>query len=185
MNFNFFLSLFSLAILFLCMNFSTTLGTVYDVGVVGTTFSPANVTVNIGDSVNWSWDTNLFHSVYQTIVPSNCTAFANGFTSGSASETGNYTKTFNSLGTFYYACIVHCSIGMRGHVMVVNGTAPSTTSGTTATSGTTTTPSTTSGTTSAVFSTHFSRFGMNSFILVTLIMMNFEAFLSIANSVFP
>jgi len=70
----------------------------YTVDVANFSFTPTQLTINVGDIVKW---TNLggFHNVV---------ADDNSFTSGVAS-TANwvYEFVFNSVGTFPYYCVVH------------------------------------------------------------------------------
>jgi plastocyanin len=79
-----------------------------------TAFSPATITVDAGEPVCWTW-TGMLHNVR---------ADDGSFTSGPASDTGNFKRTFNTPGTYGYHCQVHgnATSGMRG-VVVVRGAA--------------------------------------------------------------
>lgn len=76
-------------------------------------FSPANITINAGETVKWTWTSTgaVSHSVESTGSPS--------FTS-SAVLSGNgqtYSFTFNTPGTYAYDCVVH-GASMSGTVTV-------------------------------------------------------------------
>lgn len=86
-------------------------------GALGNSFSPANLTLEVGDSVTW---TNLggFHN-----VESDSFRCANGCddTGGDGSASSNLwsvTRTFNTVGTINYVCIVHAGLGMTGQLVV-------------------------------------------------------------------
>jgi plastocyanin len=85
-----------------------------DVAISGFSFSPRNVTVNVGDTVTWT----------------NSDAQAHTATSGSAWDTGNIGNgqsksiTFRNAGTFDYICAIHPQ--MTGTVVVQGGAAPAT-----------------------------------------------------------
>jgi plastocyanin len=84
------------------------------VAISGFTFSPRNVTVNVGDTVTWT----------------NSDAQAHTATSGSDWNTGDIANgesasiTFRTTGTFDYICAIHPQ--MTGRVVVQAGTAPPT-----------------------------------------------------------
>jgi plastocyanin len=82
--------------------------------IVGETFSPSTVTVQVGQPVCWSWSQSIAHNVH---------ADDDSFTSGAPSTDGNFQTTFNTPGTYGFYCQVHGSLtgGMRGTI-VVQGT---------------------------------------------------------------
>ena len=99
----------------------TTIFTVF-VGQAGFSFSPDQVTIQVGDQVHWVWSSmgrtvgsgsncvsdNLFCS------PNNTSCSMN-----TASNTGaTYDRIFLSQGTFPFFCRPHCSFGMTGTVFV-------------------------------------------------------------------
>ena len=90
-------------------------------------FSPASVTVNVGDSVTWSNTGAEDHD-----------AASSGFSTGTVPPGGSATETFSSAGTFSYVCSFHPQ--MKGTVNVVGTTGPGnegeTGTGTTAAPGT-------------------------------------------------
>jgi plastocyanin len=74
-------------------------------------FSPASVTVNIGDSVTWSNTGAEDHD-----------AAASSFSTGTVTPGSSATQTFSTAGTFSYVCSFHPQ--MKGTVQVVGGTDP-------------------------------------------------------------
>ncbi|MCK9518795.1 MAG: cupredoxin family copper-binding protein [Dehalococcoidia bacterium] len=94
------------------------------VNIQGFAFAPANVAVNVGDSVTW---TN------SDTVPHTATADDGSFNTGNLNTGASGSVTFNTAGTFAYFCAIHPS--MRGTVVV---TAASSGGGTTPAAGATT-----------------------------------------------
>jgi len=79
-------------------------------------FDPASVTINTGDQVKWTFDSN-FHSTKSGVpgMPTNL------WDSGIQNQGATFTQTFNTAGTFPYYCITHGGCcGMVGTVTVVN-----------------------------------------------------------------
>jgi hypothetical protein len=72
-------------------------------------FSPRNVTINVGDSVTWNNDNQGFHNV---------AADDDSFRSGPASEQWSFTHTFTTPGVFGFHCEPHQAAGMTGTVTV-------------------------------------------------------------------
>lgn len=70
-------------------------------------FQPANVTINLGDSVKW---------VNQDAFPHTSTDKQNGWDSGSLSKGADFSQRFDKAGVFNYFCAVHP--GMTGKVTV-------------------------------------------------------------------
>jgi len=75
------------------------------VSIANFAFSPASLTVKVGDSVTWKNDDSTAHTV----------AFA-AFDSGSIAPGASYSHKFDSAGTFDYKCSIHPS--MTGTVIV-------------------------------------------------------------------
>lgn len=73
------------------------------------TFDAANVTVNVGDTVTFTW-AGGFHDV----------AFADGVNSGTpvGIDGTTWSRTFDTAGSYAYVCSVHESAGMVGTVTV-------------------------------------------------------------------
>lgn len=93
----------------------------HSVSAVDFQFSPATLTINVGDSVTWT------NNASQT--PHTATADGGSFDSGNLNPGQSYTHTFNSAGTFAYHCQYHQSQGMVGTIVVQAGaTEPGSTS---------------------------------------------------------
>jgi plastocyanin len=92
------------------------------VGQDGLTFSPSSLTIHVGDTVHWVWD-SPGHSVVsgtngkadgQFCSPTN-TGCDNPPLSG---MDATYDHTFTTKGTFPYYCSVHFFLGMTGTITV-------------------------------------------------------------------
>ena len=90
------------------------------VSTVSGSFSPANVTINQGEFVEFT--TTGSHFVREvseaTYNVNGTTALANGFT---VSTNSVKSVTFNVAGTYYYVCPPHAAGGMKG-MITVSGT---------------------------------------------------------------
>jgi plastocyanin len=71
------------------------------VTISGFAFSPASVTVKVGDTVTW---TN------KDSVPHNVTAADGSFNSGSLAQGASFSFTFQKAGTYTYRCTIHPSM---------------------------------------------------------------------------
>ncbi len=87
------------------------------VNLVGSTFSPVNVTIQQGDTVRWSKPAGGLHNVRESGGTPD-TVFYSGAPTTAAFT---YDKIFNAplLGTYNYRCDVHGNFGMTGTVTVV------------------------------------------------------------------
>lgn len=113
------------------------------IGMGSTSFIPASVTVQYGDTITWVWpskflcgrayfdskenkDSNVFHQVSSTDTSFLCDANGRFGTGNPTKFPFNYTITVNSAngfdapGTYHYVCSIHCLFGMRGTVTVAN-----------------------------------------------------------------
>lgn len=85
----------------------------------GTTFSPASVTITLGDSVNFS-----LGSIHNAVEVSQATWNANGTTPLPGFSTpfsgGLVLPAQLTVGTHYYVCTNHASSGMKGIIIVQN-----------------------------------------------------------------
>jgi plastocyanin len=85
-------------------------------------FDPETITVHVGDTVRWRWDSsghNVVSGSGGTADDKFCSP--NNQNCGSAPVSGSgttYEHTFNNAGTFPYFCSVHQSFGMMGMVVV-------------------------------------------------------------------
>jgi len=83
----------------------------------GTTFTPATVTINQGDSVKFTLDAS--HNaveVSQTVWNANGNTSNNGFSVPFSG--GTVTPSKLAIGTHYYVCTPHTSFGMKGRIIV-------------------------------------------------------------------
>lgn len=78
-----------------------------DVTIPGLSFNPDTVTIEVGDTVTWTNEDNVAHTV---------TADDDSFDSGSLSPGNSETVTFATAGTYAYHCSIHSS--MTGTVVV-------------------------------------------------------------------
>lgn len=92
--------------------------TTHELTNVGSTFSPALITMQAGDSI---------HLVLS--APHTCTEVdeatwnSNGNTSnGGFNFTGEVTFAIDDPGTYYYVCVPHAAMGMKGRIIVEGGT---------------------------------------------------------------
>lgn len=84
-----------------------------DVAIVGFSFSPSTVNIQVGDTVRWTNNSGNFHDVT-----------ANDSSFGSAASTSfTFSQTFNAPGSFGYFCSFHGgpNAGMAGTVVVSGG----------------------------------------------------------------
>ncbi|MCC6475519.1 hypothetical protein IT157_00575 [bacterium] len=89
--------------------------TIHIVTLSGLTFSPANVTIQQGDTVRWV-KTAGFHNVRESGGTPDTVFYSGAPTSGAFT----YNKPFNAplVGTYNYQCDAHFSLGMVGTVTV-------------------------------------------------------------------
>jgi plastocyanin len=93
---------------------SATDAAVVEVKVNGHDFEPSVVHIKAGQKVRWVWVSGRHN------VISGNTCVADGtFSSGSTAATpSTFEHTFEKAGSFPYFCDPHCSIGMKGNVIV-------------------------------------------------------------------
>jgi len=106
----------------------------FDVGMRAAAFVPAEIEVDVGDTVVWYNNNDRPHTVtaYGTALPDGAEFFAsggfdsteaardgyNGDLSGSISAGETYEHTFETPGTYGYFCVPHEVGGMAGTVEV-------------------------------------------------------------------
>jgi len=82
-------------------------------------FSPADVTINVGDKVTWSGLQNGTHNVAQSSSAGSNVYDGSGFRSGAAGAVPSFEHTFATAGVFFYVCEPHAAgFGMKGSVTV-------------------------------------------------------------------
>lgn len=100
-----------LLMLFFAMSMNATS---YTVSIVGSTYSPNNLAVLVGDVVTIQADGS--HPLVEVDL---ATWNANGSTpkaGGFGTQTSNYTFTVSGTNTIYYVCSAHVSSGMKGQI---------------------------------------------------------------------
>ncbi|MCX6232659.1 MAG: plastocyanin/azurin family copper-binding protein, partial [Bacteroidetes bacterium] len=98
--------------------------TVWTVSNSGTTFTPATITINLGDTVVFTLDPS--HDVLE-VSQSTWNADGNTALSGGFSVAyggGTLLPAQLTVGTHYYVCEPHASMGMKGIIIVQSCTAP-------------------------------------------------------------
>ena len=82
------------------------------VSVVDNAFIPAAATIQVGQTVTWTWNGSGLHDV----------TFDDAAIGNSATQTsGSFQKTFPSAGEYTYYCTVHSRAIMSGRVTVTGG----------------------------------------------------------------
>jgi plastocyanin len=82
----------------------------WQVNIVGSTFNPFFLTINVGDSVTWINNDGTVHSTVSN------PGQGDSWNSGGIGDGTNYTHVFNVIGRFNYFCDVHPE--MTGTVVV-------------------------------------------------------------------
>jgi plastocyanin len=92
-----------------------------------TSFAPATVTIQPGDTVSWVWSSTVVPHDVTSGTCSGLTCTADGrFTSGAPQVApATFNRTFSTPGTFPYFCTVHLS-AMTGTVVVQQAAATAT-----------------------------------------------------------
>ena len=98
------------------------------VGSGGFRFSPSDLTIRVGDTVQWSWSS----SGHTVTSGSDCSADdqfcspndANCASGPLSNQGATYSHTFTTAGTFPYFCTPHCGFGMVGTIVVEPAAAP-------------------------------------------------------------
>lgn len=82
-------------------------------------FSPSTITIKAGQIVRWTWNSNGGGLGHNVVSGAACGEPDNKFDgSGAPKEGGTYEYKFEVAGTFPYYCEPHCSMGMKGTVVV-------------------------------------------------------------------
>jgi len=83
----------------------------------GNTFSPANLTVNIGDTIIWQW-TSGSHTTTSVNIPAGAATWDSPLTQGNAS----FQYIPGEPGVYDYHCTPHAAMGMTGSFEVLLAT---------------------------------------------------------------
>lgn len=109
--------LYSAFFLFLSLTFSLQ-ATTHTVTTPGLNFSPASLTISLGDTINFAIGTS--HNVVEVDLT---TWSSNGNTplpGGFSLPFGGGLLILQSVGSYYYVCSPHASLGMKGMITVEN-----------------------------------------------------------------
>lgn len=93
-------------------------GTPNSVVVTNNTFTPGDLTVAMGATVTWTWNTCTSSGGYgggETCVDHNVT-FGQGTNSGTKSK-GTFARLFPTVGSYSYQCSIHGPL-MSGRIIV-------------------------------------------------------------------
>jgi len=110
----------------ICLTFALyseiALSTITTVTNSGFTFSPSTITVNIGDTVSFSLASvhNVAEVSQATFTANGNTQLAGGFSTPSGG--GLVFTAALTIGTHWYVCQPHASMGMKGKIIVQNAT---------------------------------------------------------------
>ncbi|MEX0723559.1 MAG: plastocyanin/azurin family copper-binding protein [Gracilimonas sp.] len=86
-----------------------------EVGMSSQSYSPSSIEVEVGTTVMWSNESDVVH----TVTSGTDGEHDGNFDSGNISPGGQFSYTFNEVGTYPYFCVPHVSAGMTGTVTVV------------------------------------------------------------------
>jgi len=95
------------------------------IGTAGTSFTPADVTIEVGDTVTWmALQSGVGHNVEQSESSVAIIYDGSGFRSGDQGDVDTFQHTFNTPGFYYYICEPHVALDMRGTVTVEGAALP-------------------------------------------------------------
>lgn len=80
----------------------------------GNSFNPQNLTINVGDTVEWMNSDNIIHT---STSGTDCDGDGT-WDSGSLNAGESFSFEFKDEGSFDYFCIPHCELGMVGNITV-------------------------------------------------------------------
>ena len=87
---------------------------VVNVQVTSDQFTPASVTIKVGQTVRWTWG----GGTHNVVSGPDCSTEDGNFKSGAPQAGGTFDKKFEKAGSFPYYCQPHCTMGMKGTVVV-------------------------------------------------------------------
>lgn len=100
------------------MNLTSAFSTTVVVKNVNTSFSPADIIINVGDTVKFEFTSNIHDAVEVNF--DTYTAKGNTPNGGFSVPFGGGTVVFANAGKYYYVCEPHADKGMRGTITVNN-----------------------------------------------------------------
>lgn len=111
--------IYSMLLCALCLTVAAG-ATTHTISNSGTSFSPATLSINLGDTVVFSLDPS-----HNAVEVSQATWNSNGNTplsGGFSVSFGGGTVVLTATGTYYYVCSPHASLGMKGTITVTSTT---------------------------------------------------------------
>lgn len=83
-------------------------------------FSPGAINVPVGTTVSWQWKSCVDdgYGGYASCVSHNVTFDDGSNVASSTQNTGTFSRTFNTAGTYKYHCTIHGAAAMSGQVTV-------------------------------------------------------------------
>ena len=85
------------------------------VTVKSNSFTPASLTVKVGDTVTWTWAGGN----HDVVSGANCTSDGSWKSSLQSAAGSTFTHTFDKAGSFEYFCNPHCAnSAMKGTIVV-------------------------------------------------------------------
>jgi plastocyanin len=81
-------------------------------------FSPATITIHVGQTVTWRNDDLAQHTTTSGSCSGNACSPMPGWDSGVLNRGQSFSHTFNTAGTFSYYCRIHGAM-MQGSVVVM------------------------------------------------------------------
>jgi plastocyanin len=84
------------------------------VTITSDAFTPASLHVKVGETVRWTWE----GGEHNVVSGSDCDKPDDNFRSGAPVQGGTFDKKFEVAGTFPYYCENHCTMGMKGEIVV-------------------------------------------------------------------
>ncbi|MAT39452.1 MAG: hypothetical protein CL946_07590 [Ectothiorhodospiraceae bacterium] len=112
--------LYTVAVALLLVGAQSGFATTHIITNSGFTFSPDDITINVGDTVTWN-----IGGAHNVVEVSQATWNSNGNTplsGGFSHGFGGGTTVFSTAGTHWYVCSPHASSGMKGKITVVQTT---------------------------------------------------------------
>ena len=86
------------------------------ISVTNDAFTPSTKTVQVGASVQWTWDTCTGDPYSGQTCGSHSVTFDDG-TGSATQDHGSFSKTFSTAGTYNYHCAIH-GAAMTGKITV-------------------------------------------------------------------
>jgi len=88
----------------------------FTVSIVGNSYSPATLNVNVGDVITIQANGN--HPLVEVDQTTWAASGTSSLSSGWGVKTSDYTFTVSTVGTIYYVCQIHGPMGMKGQIAV-------------------------------------------------------------------